>query len=176
MPLNLVAGATSQSCTFRRRWLEDARIDRIINFADVRRLLFPAAKHPCAVVRARPRPRTTGVIPLADEGIEYWTPKTDVSLALGRLALHSIDRKTLTGRDIYQNPYLLITSYWGEKRDVDLLRRLQRFGTVGKTMATRSEPWLSGKGLRPTSNPDRELGELRTQLCCSPTACRAAIR
>jgi hypothetical protein len=66
MPLNLMIGATSQSCDFRQRWLEDARIERIINFGDVRRLLFPAAKHPCAVVRARPRPQVEGVIALAD--------------------------------------------------------------------------------------------------------------
>ena len=48
MPLNLMVGATSQSFEFRQRWLEDARIERIINFGDVRRLLFPAAKHPFA--------------------------------------------------------------------------------------------------------------------------------
>ena len=163
MPLNLIIGATPQSCAFRQRWLEDARIDRIINFGDVRRLLFPAAKHPCAVVRARPRPRTERVISLADEAVEYWTPKTDVSLALGRLALHAVDRKILSAREIYQRPYLLISSYWGERRDVDLLRSLRRFGTVGQTMKSRERPWLSGKGFHAPnqSNPDRELGVLK---------------
>ena len=162
MPLNLVIGATTQSCTFRQRWLEDARIERIINFADVRRLLFPIAKHPCAVVRVRPRQMTEGTIALADELIEYWTPKSDVSLALGRLALFSVDRKMLSAREIYEQPYLLISSYWGERRDIDLLRRLHRFGTVGGTMAARGEPWLSGKGFHAPnrSNPDRDLGPL----------------
>lgn len=126
MPLNLVVGATSQSCEFRQRWLEDVRIDRIINFADVRRLLFAAAKHPCAVVRVRPRPKVEGVIELASESVEYWAPKTDVSLALGRLALHPLDRKVLSAREIYSKPYLLISAYWGDQRDLDLLRRLQK--------------------------------------------------
>jgi hypothetical protein len=163
MPLNLVIGATSQSCTFRQRWIEDVRIERIINFGDIRRLLFPAAKHPCAVVRARPRPSAEGVIPLGDESIEYWTPKTDVSLALGRLALHAVDRKILSTREVYEEPYLLISSYWGERRDVDLLKRLLRLGTVGGTMADRDERWVSAKGFHAPnrSNKDRSLGPLR---------------
>lgn len=163
LPLNLVIGATPQSCAFRQRWMEDVRIERIINFGDVRRLLFPAAKHPCAVVRARPRPVDENVISLGDEVIEYWTPKTDVSLALGRLALHAVDRKMLSSREIYEKPYLLITSYWGERRDVDLLRRLSKLGTVGNTMADRDSPWISAKGFHAPnrSNKDRSLGPLQ---------------
>ena len=162
LPLNLVIGATPQSCTFRQRWMEDVRIERIINFGDVRRLLFPAAKHPCAVVRVRPRPGGENVISLGDEAIDYWTPKTDVSLALGRLALHAVDRKMLSSREIYEKPYLLITAYWGERRDVDLLRRLTKLGTVGETMADRDQPWTSAKGFHAPnrSNKDRSLGPL----------------
>ncbi|WP_414833020.1 HsdM family class I SAM-dependent methyltransferase [Afifella sp. YEN Y35] len=162
MPLNLVIGATSQSSDFRQRWLEDARIERIINFGDVRRLLFPAAKHPCAVVRARPRPRVEGVIALGDEEIEYWAPKTDVSLALGRLALHAVDHKLLSARDIYTKPYLLISAYWGEQRDLELLRRLQKLGSLDRTMTTRTPQWVSGKGFHAPnlSNPRRSLGPL----------------
>jgi len=163
MPLNLVAGATKQSCEFRQRWLEEAQIDRIINFADVRRLLFPAAKHPCAIVRARPRPRNEGVVFPSGEIIEYWTPKTDVSLALGRLAMHAVDRKLVLTREVYSHPYALISHYWGEKRDLDLLRRLQRFGTLKTTMESRSQPWISGKGFHAAnqSNRDRDLGILQ---------------
>lgn len=162
MPLNLMVGATGQSTAFRQRWLEDVQVERIINFADVRRLLFAAAKHPCAVVRARPRQFGEGVIELANEIVEYWTPKTDVSLALGRLALHPIDRKLLTAKDIYSKPYLLISAYWGEQRDLDLLRRLGRFGELGQFMAKREDPWVSGKGFHAPnhSNPSRSLGLL----------------
>jgi hypothetical protein len=162
MPLNLVIGATSQSYEFRQRWLEDARIERIINFGDVRRLLFPAAQHPCAVVRARPRPQVEGVIALGGEDVEYWAPKTDVSLALGRLALHAIDRKLLTARDIYSKRYLLISAYWGEQRDLELLRRMQRLGSLERTMTTRAPRWISGKGFHAPnqSNPRQSLGLL----------------
>ena len=170
MPLNLVIGATSQSCDFRQRWIEDARIERIINFGDVRRLLFSAAKHPCAVVRARPRPQVEGIIALDDEQVEYWVPKTDVSLALGHLSLHPVDRKLLTARDIYVKPYLLISAYWGEQRDMDLLRRLQNLGSLDTTMATREERWISAKGFHPPnkSNPSRDLGPLEN-LAFLPT-------
>ena len=164
LPLNLVIGATSQSCEFRQRWLEEAHIDRIINFGDVRRLLFPAAKHPCAVVFAQPRSLSEETISLGRETVEYWTPKADVSLALGRLALHAVDRKLLRAREIYERPHLLISSYWGERRDLDLLKRLHRFGTVAKTMESRSKPWLSGKGFHApnNSNKDRKLGILES--------------
>lgn len=164
MPLNLVVGASAQSHGFRQRWLEDVRIERIINFADVRRLLFAAANHPCAVVRVRPRshPDAESVIALGEERIEYWAPKTDISLALGRLAIHAVDRKLLTARDVYAKPYLLISSYWGEQRDIDLLRRLQRFGTLEETMKCRPNPWVDGKGFhKPNqSNRSRSLGLL----------------
>jgi Eco57I restriction-modification methylase len=163
MPLNLVIGATPQSCEFRQRWLADVRIERIINFGDVRRLLFPAADHPCAVVRVRPRVDIESEIPLSDEVIEYWTPKADVSLALGRLSLHTTDRKTLSARDVAEEPYVLISNYWGDPRDLDLLRRLKRFGSLKATMDARPHRWLSGKGFHAAnkSNPDRELGILR---------------
>jgi hypothetical protein len=169
MPLNLIIGASPQSQAFRQRLLEDARIERIINFGDVRRLLFPAAKHPCAVVRVRPRVRQEGDIALAEEGVEYWTPKTDVSLALGRLALHSVDRKKHSARAIYEEPYLLISSYWGEKRDLDLIRRLKRFGTVAHTMHSRPGSWISGKGFHAPnqSNPNRSLGALKSMAYLS---------
>jgi hypothetical protein len=170
MPLNLIVGATSQSNDFRQRWLEESHIERIINFGDVRRLLFPAAKHPCAVVRARPRPQVEGTIPLGDEEVEYWAPKTDVSLALGRLALHAVDRKLLTAKDIYSKPYLLISAYWGEQRDLDLLRRLQKLGSLEQTMASRTLPWISGKGFHAPnlSNARRSLGLLE-KLAFLPT-------
>jgi hypothetical protein len=162
MPLNLIVGASVQSCDFRKRWLEEAKVERIINFADVRRLLFPAAKHPCAIVRARPRSRDELVVFPSGETIEYWTPKTDISLALGRLAMHAVDQKKLLTRDVYSRPYVLISYYWGERRDVDLLRRLQRLGTLATTMTSRSKPWISGKGFHNAnnSNPDRHLGIL----------------
>jgi hypothetical protein len=162
MPLNLITGATQQSVDFRRRWLEEVKIDRIVNFADVRRLLFPAAIHPCAVVRAQPRPEGQINIPLADEVIQYWTPKTDVSLALGRLAVHAVDQKVLFASEVYDTPYALISRYWGDGRDLDLLRRLRRFGTLSVTMKSRLVHWISGKGFHAAnqSNPDRELGRL----------------
>ncbi|ULJ74475.1 HsdM family class I SAM-dependent methyltransferase [Rhizobium gallicum] len=162
MPLNMVIGATPQSVGFRQRWLEEVHIERIINFGDVRRLLFAAAKHPCAIMTARPRDPDAALISLADEKVEYWTPKTDISLALGRLALHAVDRKILTAREIYEKPYLLISSYWGERRDVNLLKRLSRMGTVGTTMYQREPAWISAKGFHApnNSNKDRSLGLL----------------
>lgn len=68
--------------------------------------------------RSRMKPSSTG------------RQKTDVSLALGRLAVHAVDRKTVFANEIYEAPYALISRYWGDARDLDLLRRLRRFGSL----------------------------------------------
>jgi hypothetical protein len=170
MPLNMIIGATSQSLAFRQRWLADVQLVRIINFADVRRILFSAAQHPCAVVLARKRPATGGRLPLADEAVDYWGPKADVTLALGVLALPAIDRKRLNAKQVHQEPYVLISRYWGDQPDAELLGRLRRVGTLKRTMAERRPPWHSGKGFHAPnqSNPDRDLG-LLSSLAFLPT-------
>ena len=137
LPIKLFTSKTSKN--FIERWLEMVRIERIINFSDIRRLLFPTSVHPCAVVTAIPRTKSS-----AGETIEYWTPKSDMSLALGRIALHACDCKTIFTAQVLSDNTILQTLYWGNDRDISLLQRLKRFGTLKKHIEKYS--WLKAKG------------------------------
>ena len=147
LPLNIIIGATKPSVTFRKEWLNRVHIHRIFNFADIRRLLFPNANHPAAVVVCSPRKDSPEFYAHGDETFEYWSPKADVSLALGRLAIHASDRSFHFVRKIAEEPSLLIQHYWGNKHDSGLIKRLKRLGTVQSTLIGRQhDPWFAGKG------------------------------
>lgn len=163
LPLNLVISKTKLE--FRQRWLQLVNIERIINLADIRHLLFPNSVHPCAVVSAKCRSQAEGLIFDDDESMEYWVPKADASLALGRLTMHVSDRAILSSRQFYSDPDLLIAYYWGNNRDIGLLKRLKRFGTLNALFLSKRKngAWVSGKGFHAPnqSNPSRDLGLLQ---------------
>jgi hypothetical protein len=155
LPLNLLIGV--ESLRFRQSLLALLRIDRIINFGDLRHVLFPNAKNACALLVGRPRERRDGTLFDPDEMIEYWTPKTDLSLALGRLAVSKSDRSLVSPHTLYQRPSVLIHRYWGSDRDIALLEKLQKFGTLRSAMK-RPAPlpdWRCHKGFHAT---DRNHG------------------
>lgn len=161
LPLNLVISKSKME--FRQRWMQLVNIERIVNFADIRHLLFPHSVHPCVIVSARCRAAEEEIIFGDDESIEYWVPKADASLALGRLTLHSSDRTVLPSRQFYSDANLLISYYWGNERDVGLLRRICKFGTLRRAMASQpGAAWVSAKGFHApnNSNVSRSLGLL----------------
>lgn len=155
LPLNLMIGIDSAG--FRERLLQLVRIDRIVNFGDVRFLLFPMAKLSCALVVARPRPIAAGELFAPDERVEYWTPKADLAMALGCLVVGHEDQASLSPGTIYSDPAILIHRYWGRTRDLAILNRLRRFGTV-KTVA-QARGWAFNKGFHKTdtNNPAHGL-------------------
>lgn len=159
MPLNLMIG--TESLTFRQDLLGQMRIERIINFADLRHLLFPNAKNACALLISTPRKQEDGDLFEPDERIEYWTPKADLSIAFGRLAVTSDDRSLVHPQEVFAKASALIHRYWGGPRDVALLERLKRYGTIGSTMETRPEPWVANKGFHATdrNNKNYDLNE-----------------
>lgn len=133
---------------FLKQWLADVSLQRLINFSDIRRLLFPAAIHPCvlAVGSARiPRQPLSG----KDE-FEYWTPKSDISLAFGRLTVHGIDRHLLQTSAIMSDNQRLRSFFWGGAHDHALIARLRLGGIVSDLLTAEEkgqEPrWLDGKG------------------------------
>lgn len=153
LPLNLMIGI--DSAEFRRRFLELVRIERIVNFGDVRFLLFPMAKLSCAVVIARPRPLVEGPLFAAGELIEYWTPKADLAIALGCLVVTQGDRAAITPASVYGEPEILINRYWGRARDLAILHRLRRFGTLRTVADARG--WAFSKGFHATDSVNGTL-------------------
>jgi hypothetical protein len=155
LPLNLVIG--TESLNFRQDLLSIMRIERIINFADLRFLLFPKAHNACALVIGQPRLVQDGPLFEPNERIEYWTPKTDTSLSLGRIAISTEDRSWVSPLEVYEKRSTLIRRYWSSSRDLALIERLESMGTIQSTLL--EQEWIANKGFHATdnNNPNYDL-------------------
>jgi hypothetical protein len=161
LPASLLLAPTSQR--FIRSWLRQACLARIINFSDIRKLLFPKADHACAVVVARRRPDSDQPVIPIEEAIDYWVPKADVSLAFSRLTVYSNDRHRIFAQELWRDNALLRELYWGNAHDRSLLARLRTYGTL-KDLETRSDSeWIFAKGFHTTdvSRPSQSPIALR---------------
>jgi hypothetical protein len=124
----------------------------------MRHLIFVDADHPFVVMVATRRTGTPGE--LSGEQFEYWTPKTDISLSLGRLTLHGADRNVLAASALIDETPHLSLRYWGSLQDLSLLERMWQYGTVNELRA--SHGWEKGKGLHRVDNDKRVKAELRS--------------
>lgn len=153
LPISLLLASTSQP--FVRDWLLYARTDCIINFGDLRRQLFPKAKHGCAVIVARPRPSDQiGQIP-PEEQFDYWAPKVDVGLAFGRLSLHTGDRHRVHTQHWWEDNFALRTLTWGGREDQRLIGRLKREGSL--IGCAEAHGWELVKGFNRTRRGSKKL-------------------
>lgn len=140
LPVSSLGAQTSQP--FVQQWLGCCELDTVINFGDLRKLLFENAKQPTLVVVAKPR-RARAEVP-SPETFEYWTPKADVSLAFGRLTLHGTDRHTIQTSVLAHDNSVLTTLYWGTPQDQATIVGLELSGQIGDLI---DEPgWQISKG------------------------------
>lgn len=143
LPVSVLAAPTSSS--FVHTWLDYYKPETFINFGDLRKLLFSTAKQPCLIALGRPRtPDEVGHVS-GRETFEYWVPKADISLAFGRLTLHSQDRHELVTRFVQLNNEPLTTLFWGTKRDLATISSLRMKGSLSD-MVGNNGPWASSKG------------------------------
>ena len=169
LPASLLLAPTSQP--FLVDWLSRVRPERLINFGDMRRQLFAAADHGCVVIVARPRdPQARPVVPVS-EVFDYWVPKVDVSLAFGRLTLHTSDRARVQTQELIQDNAVLRYRTWGTEADVRLVRRLLREGTIEELAEQRG--WAIGKGFNRTRHNSPKLSPF-AQATVSPRPCDSA--
>lgn len=142
LPVSILAAPSSRE--FMREVLARYEIETLINFGDVRKLLFAAARQPCVVMVGRRRP-SGQMVPAPTEMIEYWVPKADLSLAFGRLTLHSSDRHRLRAQSLAHSNELLTTLFWGNAQDAGMLALLRASGTLAKFLKA-TPGWDSRKG------------------------------
>lgn len=140
LPVSVLGAATSQK--FVADWLDLCELETVINFGDLRKLLFENAKQPTLVVVARPR--RANKQSSSSEVFEYWTPKADVSLAFGRLTLHGTDRHLVQTSLLRQDNSVLTTLFWGTSQDQATIARLELGGQLGDLF--KREGWRTGKG------------------------------
>ena|GEM_PF-426003 len=152
LPMSLLLKSTSQE--FLAGWLTRVIWHRVINFGDLKELLFDDGRFSCVVLLAeRRRPNETGerVIPTA-ETFEYWAPKADIGLAFGRLTLHGVDRHEVQTQAIAHSNRELVTRMWGDDFDLALWAKLRLRGTFGDLFRSPQPRWRRHKGFHRTDN------------------------
>ena len=134
-----------QARVFVEDWLQKVKLERLINFSDMRSLLFKA-NHACVIALAEACLPGQTVPP--DHLVEYLTPKADLSLAYRRLVIHASDRHLLPQNRLRNSPMILQRLYWGSDVEVGLVERLCGRGTIkGLIDAGR---FVDGKGFHVT--------------------------
>lgn len=140
LPSSLMTAPTNAD--FLRQFTVRVSIERMINLADFRRLLFARAEHACTIVRACNVPGVKdGRI---TDSFEYWMPKVDISFAFNRLTLHEYDRLSLPRGLLVQDNAVLRRRFWGGRRDEGLVQRLAQLPPLAD--AIRECGWIAAKG------------------------------
>lgn len=141
LPVSILAASTSQS--FVRDWTRLCEIETIINFGDLRKLLFDQAKQPTLVVVVKPKSKTKTLN--RPEIFDYLIPKADISFAFGRLTLHGSDRHQIPTSLLAMDNTVLTTLFWGNAADQALLTKMQLNGSVDD-LFDKSIGWTIAKG------------------------------
>jgi len=142
LPFGLFAAESNGR--FVEEWISQVRIDRVINLADLRCLLFQRASHPCVIAYATKRRTNEVDVPTSREVFTYLTPKADLGIALGRIVVHAADRQVLFTRDVVQDNTLFMKCLVGTERNIAVLTRTRRLGTLKDVIRTKG--WLAKKG------------------------------
>ena len=140
----------------RGRLVHDARILRVINFADLRFQLFEGAVRPAAlIVFGCPDPEAPAY------RFEYWTPKADLNLKVKRLiTLSSADKCRVTSTMAAAEPLVFKQRLWMNDPESKLFNYLSVFPKLGdvveaygtqqrKGESPRADRWLIGQGFQP---------------------------
>lgn len=149
----------------RKMWLSRVRLIKVINFSDMRFLLFDGAVRPTALCIFKPKNEKT-----SNYSFDYWCPKADPLLQTSRmLTLNSGDKVTLNISTVVNNPHAWSSYMWMGTRDMKLLGWLLGFKRLKDKTATFREskkttfsdnpkPWIIGQGFKP-ANPSKENDE-----------------
>jgi hypothetical protein len=164
----------NQTDKFQSQWLRRVTLDKVVQLADYRFILFKEALCPCNIARfANHTPD------IASHEIEYMAPKVSrVDLRDGVISVAPHDRKwiplQLLLRGAEQGLCGLIwkSHLWGTRRDLkflDFLLSLPRLNDyvdlISKTKGKRHKRWIVGSGCKPwdpdsKAKLDRELKPL----------------
>ncbi|MBE9550181.1 MAG: N-6 DNA methylase [Proteobacteria bacterium] len=155
LPASILTASTSQA--FVSQLLTEIEVDRVINFSDIRRLLFAKAIHPCVVISGKVKSGSNYGVVKSDEFCDYWVPKADVSLAFGRLTVHSSDRHRILTQDIYFDNEILRVFFWGSQKDHSLISKLRIKGQINDLVSQKDSRWTICKGFHQTDRSKEPL-------------------
>jgi len=135
---------------FQHQWFKSYEVDRVVDFSDLRHLLFKNAHHPCVAVRFGATEPCEGTI------IRYEAPKAELrSQRAGPVYVREEDTSFVQLRELLnaategEAPVVWKSRLWGTWRDQRLLTRLHG---MPKLMAYAGEAreqkrWLKGQGI-----------------------------
>lgn len=143
------------SVAARNRLIENARIRRVVNFADLRFQLFDGAIRPAALIvfeKAAPdKPAYR---------FEYWAPKADLNLKVKRLiTLSSADRSFVSSKMAISDPLVFKRRLWMSEPDAKLFNYLAAlpklgdlisdYGSQSRSGVLNTSGWMIGQGYQP---------------------------
>lgn len=153
---------------FQAQWLSRMTVERVVQLADYRKILFEQAKCPSMIVRyCNKRPGN------ASHMIAYDTPKfNSTSRRRGLVTIGSPDHKWLSQAQLQEAarhneaPVVWKRWLWGTGRDQRLLNyfdtmprlgdRIDVLSELRKTKTERSKPWATGQGFKPFKREDNK--------------------
>lgn len=144
---------------FQREWLNSLSVERIVNFSDLRFVLFSRAVHPCVLIRFGALASSPA------DTILYESPKTDaLSQKGGSVHIREDDIAILSIKDILREaeeknaPFMWKLYFWGSWRDRRLLSRLNNLPKLNALTGKTRE-----KGKRLNKSLGVQLGNLKNK-------------
>jgi hypothetical protein len=147
----------NQTNAFQEEWFKSVKVDRIVNFSDLRRFLFSGAIHPSVAIRfSLEQPN------IYNHCMVYDTPKTERRTQVGGpVYIYDEDRtmirlKELLAEAANDNATVVWKSrLWGTGRDRRLLQRLSDLPRLEDIVGTPEKPKLliKGQGFKPQREP-----------------------
>jgi len=129
-------------------WFRAVRVEKIVQLADFRFVLFEAT-HPCFIIRY------VKATPSLEHTVAYETPKLNrFDRRSGVFVIEPDDQKRVPQRDIFEaglnkNLQLLWSrKFWGTPRDETFLRRLDFYPRLSELVGPRKR-WGGGVGFQP---------------------------
>jgi SAM-dependent methyltransferase len=142
--------------TLNGAWFRKVTVERIIQLADFRRVLFEAT-HPCFILRY------LKTIPTLEHTIAYETPKLNrFDRRQGVIVVEPDDQKLVPQHDVLEAALrdslqaIWSRKFWGTPRDEAFLRRLDFLPRLSD--AVKKMKWSGGVGFQPFY-PEVSLGE-----------------
>ncbi|MCY3940649.1 MAG: N-6 DNA methylase [Gammaproteobacteria bacterium] len=139
----------------RSQLFADARIFRIINFADLRFQLFEGAVRPTALMIFGRREKDA-----PGYRFDYWAPKADLNLKMRRtITLSSADRGAITTMDLREDPFVFKRRLWMSNPEAKLFNYLDTLPKLGalvsqyrsayRRLELFENRWVVGNGFQP---------------------------
>ena len=140
----------------RNRFIHNARIIRIVNFADLRFQLFEGAVRPAALIVFGTPTQKTPVYQF-----DYWVPKADLNLKTKRMVtICRADKSRISSHMATENPLIFKQLLWmndPEKKLFNYISAFPRLNNLASMYGTatreKKDPdegqWLIGQGFQP---------------------------